>query len=424
MSRSLLKLLPLLLAALPCAAAIIGDISVGDKQKDVQRKAKSCAALRSSEAKASQPKLDSYSLAERPAFQDWHAVFEFDKRSKELTGITFVSSKALPAKDYEGLVKSFYFYTALELSRHYGAEDALNTPAYGKAAALKTGLTHPLFTFRGGNRVLSTGLQRDKKGDIRVCFSLTQANDTAMGSTVNFVSNGKPEEWNNVPSLDSFEEGKAFLIENGVIKGGTPTPPPADETEDDADDDSTEAGSSPAPDSGNRPPATGLKTAPTTLPQDEQDALNALFLIEQKRNKEGMEKLVAAAKAGNGMALYELGLCHEQGRHGMAQNPELAEKTYRKAASEGYALAMVKFGGEFTTALATLGLTAEQGQTLLNRTLEGAKAGLPSARFNIAVMLRYGYGVRKDVAKAVETMQQLAREGIPGAAELATEWAK
>ncbi len=457
MTRPLLSLLPALLAALPCAAAIIGNISAGDKQKDVQSKAKACAELVSSDAKATLPKIDSFSLAARPASQEWRAVFNFDKRSKELQSITFISRKALPAKDYEGLVKAFYFYTALELSKHFAAEECLNTPAYGKAAALKTGVTHPLFVFRGGQLILSTGLQRDKKGDIHVCFSLTQATDTALGSTVMFTSDGKPEEWANVPTLDSYPEGKAFLVENGIIKEATPSPAEdegdedeePDEDEDLAEDEETDEDEepaedeeeaedgedaetvTPAPTKPSEPvvkpkpaPATGLKTAPTTLPQEEQDALNALFLIELRRNKEGMEKLVAAAKAGNGFALYELGLCHEQGRYGMAQNPELAEKTYRQAAFAGYALAMVKFGSEYSSAITVLGLPEAQGQKILNKTLEGAKAGMPTARYNLAIMLRYGYGIRKDVAKAVETMQQLAKEGIPGAAELAEEWAQ
>ncbi len=442
MKRPLLTLLPALLAALPAAAAIIGNISAGDKQKDVQKKAKECAELVTSDAKASLPKLDSFSLAARPACQEWRAVFEFDKRSKELQRITFISRKGVPAKDYEGLVKSFYFYTAMELSKHFGAEEPLNTPAFGKADALKPGVTHPLFVFRGGQLVLSTGLQRDKKDEVHVCFSLAQATDTALGSTVMFTSDGKPEEWANVPALDSFPAGKAFLIEHGVIKEDTPAPAGEEdetetepETDEEPVDEPAEGGDSadeddatPAPDTtptqADEPAPAPLKEAPATLPQDEQDAINALLLISQHRNKEGMEKMVAAAKAGNGLALYELGLCHEQGRHGMAQNPELAEKTYRQAAFAGYALAMVKFGGEFSSAIRIRGLPEAQGQKIRNKTLEGAKAGLPTARFNLAVMMRYGYGVRKDVAKAIETMQQLAKEGIPGAAGMAAEWAQ
>ncbi len=448
MNRSLLTILPGLFAALPAAAAIIGGINPGDKQKDVQQKARQCAELVTSDTKASLPKIDSFSLAAHPAFQEWRATFNFDKRSKELTGISFTSAKALPAKDYEGYVKSFYLYSALELSRHFHAEESLNLPALGKVADLKAGVMRPLLAFQGGQVILTTGLQKDKKGDVHVCFSLAQATNTALGGTVMFTSDGKPGEWDNVPSLDTYPDGKAFLVENGVIKEGGTTPTPADGEEEPADDGDGEpaddgddepagdgggdaADDEPAPtpakpDSTPKPtPApTGLKTAPTSLPQVEQDALNALFLIEVERNKEGMEKLVAAAKAGNGFALYELGLCHEQGRHGMATNPELAEKTFSKAAFAGYALAMVKFGGEYASALEVLGIPEADGKKMLDKTLTDAKAGLPTARFNLAVMLRYGYGIRKDVPKAIETMQQLAKEGIPGAAKLAEEWAQ
>ncbi len=420
-------LLPILLT-LPCAAGLIGDIAPGDKEKDVLRKAAQTPVLAPTDAKAAKHKLvGTYRLADEIASQQWQAVFEFDRRSKELASLVFIGDQSYPADQYDSTLKSFYLYTAEKVASHFGlGSQALNTPDYGSAKLLKADEMRPLHAFQGGGSLLTMGVRRDKKGAFHVCFSVKPVVQTALGSTAAENTSGNIQDWTDVPKFETLDAGKSFLASRGV-KVEEPAPTPATDKGALAAQVGETSGA-PLGDT-SRPVvqttvATGpaVKVASTQLPQVEQDMLNALILMDAHRNKDAMEKLVAAGKAGNPRAFYELACCYAQGLYGVEANAEKAEKAFRQAALGGYALAMVRYGAEFSSALAALKLDAAAGEELLSQIREGARVGTPSVRFNLGVMLRYGYGVRKDVATALSIMERLAFEGDPAAAKLAEEW--
>ena len=95
----------------------------------------------------------------------------------------------------------------------------------------------------------------------------------------------------------------------------------------------------------------------------------------------------------------------------MEQDTEKAEKVFLQAAQLGYPLAMVRFSTEFPTAVDYIELTEEDGQKLITDLIAAAEAGSSTARFSLAVMYRYGYGVRKDSAKAKALFEELAKQG-------------
>ncbi len=436
MKRPAPYLLAALLLCLPATAGMIGGFAPGDKAKDVRKKIMKSAELEPLDGKSSAKPEENCRLKETIAGQVWVAEFEFDKRSKGLTQVIFIGSHEIKPAQAETLLKSFYVYTSNQLCEHYGLGDPMNTPGFGKPATLKARTMHPLHAYQGKEGVYTIGLWKDKKGDFRICFTLQPVSNTAMGSSVSTNSTGTDAEWQNIPLFETTPEGKAFLLKSGLAGALTGEAEVADDEVDMPDEgeenihehsaDEDEGGVADEPavepaDEGNAEPQPA-KVAGKNLPQAEQDVLNALLRIEEGKNKEGMDLLIAAGKEGNGRALYELASSLHEGKYGVTANPERAMNAFRKAAEAGFALAMVHFGAERPAALKELGISEEEGQKLLDATLEGAKGGSPSARFNLAVMLRYGYGIRKDVPKAVEIMQQLEKEGDPTAAKYAKDW--
>lgn len=72
----------------------------------------------------------------------------------------------------------------------------------------------------------------------------------------------------------------------------------------------------------------------------------ALILREQGGHKDiavVVKLLDGAAKAGNGRAIYELGLCYDKGS-GVVRSPEKASVLYKRAAKKGVAQAQVNYG--------------------------------------------------------------------------------
>ncbi len=423
-------ILPACVLCMPAAAAgMPAGIAIGDKSKEVLDKVRNNAHFKIIN-ESSKTKLEgNYRLTEKIAGQTWRAEFIFDKRSKLLTHLIFVSNKAMPATQYDKLLKSFYVFTSNGIIEHFHLEAPINTPAYGTAAQLKKQEMFPMHAYPGDGVLVTMGFWKDKDGGIRPCFSMQPVNNTAMGNTHTPNTAGKEAEWTDIPTFETTEEGKQFLTEAGLLtapaKEGTSGDEPGDEEEAFADD-GKDAEPTPAP---AEEPAPAPKPAPekvsaasTDLPQVEQDVLNALIRLADGRNKEGIDLLVAAGKAGNARALYELGCCYADGSHGLDANAERADAAFRKAAAAGYALALAHYGAEFPEALSALKLSAADGEKMLKDTAAGATDASPSTRFNYAIMLRYGYGVRKDAAKALEMMQQLSQEGDPAAAKLAEQW--
>ncbi len=416
MFRPILSLLPALALCLPALAGMPAGLSLGENEKDVLQKVAASDDFTPLSDKAKRKLEGNYSLSARVAGQQWLAHFGFDRRSKMLTQLLFVSDKAMQPNQYDKLLKSFYIFTAGHLQAHYQLKEALNLPEFGHAGSLKVEEMFPLHAFPGEGITLTTGLWKSKSGGIHLCFTVQPSSNSALGQTYTSNTTGKRADWENVPAFASTDEGKAFLEETGLAPA--PTPIAREESiEEEPLPEEEEEEESPAPES-------GPTMASKDLPQVEQDILNALiYLQDGNKQKEGLALLVTAAQADNARALYELGRGYTEGKYGLMPDKKNADNAFRKAAMGGFALAMVHFGAEFPVALAELGFRAMDGTNMVKAAKEAGELSL-TQRFNYAVMLRHGYGVRKDVDQAVEIMQQLAEAGDPEAKKLAEEWAQ
>ncbi len=419
MFRPLLPLLPALTLCLPAFAAMPAGLSLGEKEKDVLQKVFASEDFTPLNDRAKRKLEGNYSLHGKVGGQQWLAHFIFDRRSKQLTQLLFIGETAMQPNQYNRLLKSFYVFTTDYLRAHFQLQDPLNTPEFGQAGSLKTETMFPLHAYPGEGIMLTTGLWKDKNGGIHICFTVQPSSNSAMGQTYTSNTSGKPADWMDIPAFASTDEGKDFLKATGLAGAPSPLPPAPEEEEPEEEEDSLLAEEESHDDT-----PSPLATASEDLPLVEQDVLNALIIFDRGTNiKDGLAKLINAAQAGNARALYELGCGYDQGRHGLSLNKENAEAAFRKSAMGGFALALVRYGAEFPVALGELGFKAIDGNNMV-KTAEAAGASSPSQRFNYAIMLRYGYGVRKDVAKACELMRQLATEGDPIAAKLADEWAE
>ncbi len=409
MTRSFLTLLPLLALCLPVSAEMIAGLSLGEKKKAVLRKVADSPAFTPMSSNAKFSLENTYRLTKRLAGQRWQANFIFNSRTRELNELVFLNDKPMRPEQFHKLLKPFYVFTNTHIREHFKLDDPINIPDFGQPGMLEEGKMYPLHAYPGKGFLLTTGLWKDKtkdgmEGGIRLCFSMIPSSDSALGSTDAENTSGNQADWDNIPAFEASAAGKAFLLETGLA------------TEEDFAEKEKDV---PAP-----VRKKAMAKASSKLPQAEQDMLNALLLLNAGETKEGVKKLTAAAKAGNPRALYELGCCYADGLHGVKADPRRAEDSFRKAAQAGYALALVRYGAEFSTALKELGLTEADGKNMINA-LYGAVGGpCPSYRFNYATMLRYGYGVRKDTAQALKLMEQLIREGDPTATALAEEWAE
>ncbi len=414
MFRPFPLLLPALAFCLPALAGMPAGLTLGETEKDVLKKVAASEDFSPLNDRAKRKLEGNYNLNANIAGQKWHAHFIFDRRSKMLTQLLFVGDKAMQPNQYNKLLKSFYVFTSGHLRQHFKLEEALNTPEFGHASSLKVEEMFPLHAFPSEDIMLTTGLWKAKDGGIHLCFTLQPASNSALGMTNTANTSGKPADWVDVPAFGSTDEGRAFLEQHGLaaVKIEEET-----SEEDDSDALAVEEDIDPTP----AEPA--LKKASEDLPQVEQDILNALILLHNNKQKEGLALLITAAQANNARALYELGYGYTHGKYGLMPNRGNADNAFRKSAMAGFALAMVRYGGEFPVALSELGFRAMDGNNMI-KTAESSGAMSPSQRFNHAIMLRYGYGVRKDVAKALEIMQDLANAGDPVAAQLVEEWSQ
>jgi len=154
--------------------------------------------------------------------------------------------------------------------------------------------------------------------------------------------------------------------------------------------------------------------------------------VEQDNTQALAWFMMADTKGGLAEAQYRLGVICETGDLGVSQSYQVAEKWYRHAAEQGYALAQFKLGGlydfgrgvpqDFEEAVRWYRLAAEQGLAFAQSNLgsmyeEGrgvphdlqeavkwhrlaAEQGRPTAQFMLAVKYRYGSGVTQDFVQA------------------------
>ena len=467
-------LIALSLSALPAAANLLGDIKADEDKRSVAKAAKSCADLRPGDKKGD------YLLAEDLAGQKWELSFNYSKK-RRLESLLFEGDQSFPQEGYEDLVKAFYLYCEEAISKHFGVAGAtpLNTPAWDLGRGVKSGEFAPMHAYAVRNEVMLTiGVVRRKDRSYAVAFRLSPYAQTAMGSTGADNTHGRAEEWQRIPLLDSYPAGKQFLADRGLL----PKPPVVDETGTSSEGseigDSTpdtsladNGGSESQPDAdgaGDREPGPdgggavaqsgtdadgnvgaggqgaspaavaqggagsagsgGVDAAGAAVPSIPEDAdlspeehrlLSSLnYLKAGSRLEFAAAQLRSLADAGDLRACYALALCYEQGK-GVPKDGDEAVKLLYRAAAGGYALAMVRYGEEYGKACEALRLDEAQARALADKAAADAdEIATVSLRYNYAVMLRYGYGTRKDVALARDLLRELADLGDSEAAEL------
>lgn len=467
-------LIALSLSALPAAANLLGDIKADEDKRSVAKAAKSCADLRPGDKKGD------YLLAEDLAGQKWELSFNYSKK-RRLESLLFEGDQSFPQEGYEDLVKAFYLYCEEAICKHFGVAGAtpLNTPAWDLGRGVKSGEFAPMHAYAVRNEVMLTiGVVRRKDRSYAVAFRLSPYAQTAMGSTGADNTHGRAEEWQRIPLLDSYPAGKQFLADRGLL----PKPPVVDETGTSSEGseigDSTpdtsladNGGSESQPDAdgaGDREPGPdgggavaqsgtdadgnvgaggqgaspaavaqggagsagsgGVDAAGAAVPSIPEDAdlspeehrlLSSLnYLKAGSRLEFAAAQLRSLADAGDLRACYALALCYEQGK-GVPKDGDEAVKLLYRAAAGGYALAMVRYGEEYGKACEALRLDEAQARALADKAAADAdEIATVSLRYNYAVMLRYGYGTRKDVALARDLLRELADLGDSEAAEL------
>lgn len=467
-------LIALSLSALPAAANLLGDIKADEDKRSVAKAAKSCADLRPGDKKGD------YLLAEDLAGQKWELSFNYSKK-RRLESLLFEGDQSFPQEGYEDLVKAFYLYCEEAISKHFGVAGAtpLNTPAWDLGRGVKSGEFAPMHAYAVRNEVMLTiGVVRRKDRSYAVAFRLSPYAQTAMGSTGADNTHGRAEEWQRIPLLDSYPAGKQFLADRGLLpkppvvdetgtssEGGeigetTPDSALADNGGSESQPDADGAGDrEPGPDGGGAvaqsgtdadgnvgaggqgasPAAVaqggagsagsgGVDAAGAAVPSIPEDAdlspeehrlLSSLnYLKAGSRLEFAAAQLRSLADAGDLRACYALALCYEQGK-GVPKDGDEAVKLLYRAAAGGYALAMVRYGEEYGKACEALRLDEAQARALVDKAAADAdEIATVSLRYNYAVMLRYGYGTRKDVALARELLRELADLGDSEAAEL------
>lgn len=467
-------LIALSLSALPAAANLLGDIKADEDKRSVAKAAKSCADLRPGDKKGD------YLLAEDLAGQKWELSFNYSKK-RRLESLLFEGDQSFPQEGYEDLVKAFYLYCEEAICKHFGVAGAtpLNTPAWDLGRGVKSGEFAPMHAYAVRNEVMLTiGVVRRKDRSYAVAFRLSPYAQTAMGSTGADNTHGRAEEWQRIPLLDSYPAGKQFLADRGLLpkppvvddtgtssEGGeigdsTPDTSLADNGGSESQPDADGAGDrEPGPDGGGAvaqsgtdadgnvgaggqgasPAAVaqggagsagsgGVDAAGAAVPSIPEDAdlspeehrlLSSLnYLKAGSRLEFAAAQLRSLADAGDLRACYTLALCYEQGQ-GVPKDGSEAVRLLYRAAAGGYALAMVRYGEEYGKACEALRLTEAQARALADKAaVDADEIATVSLRYNYAVMLRYGYGTRKDVALARELLRELADLGDSEAAEL------
>lgn len=459
-------LIALTLGSLPAVANLLGDIKADEDKRSVTKAAKSCSDLREQKG--------DYLLAAELAGQEWKLHFNYNKK-RRLESLLFEGDQSFPQDEYDTLVKSFYLFCEQAVSKHFGVDGdtPLNTPAWDAGRDVKPGDFAPMHAYAvRGEVMLTIGVLRRKDRSYAVAFRLSPYSQTAMGSTGADNNHGRAEEWQRIPLLDSYPAGKKFLADRGLL----PEPPPGsgaetpseggdagDATSDTAlaDNDGGEPGpgtSEPSPDGsetgepqrpgdgavaqsgagGSSSSAASGNTGSGALPgggeagpaipaipedadlsPDEYQLLSSLNCLKVGTGLDlAVARLRSLSDAGDLRACYALALCYEQGKGVPADKAEAVRLLYRAAAG-GYALAMVRYGEEYNKACEALRLDETQAKALADKAAADAdEIATVSLRYNYAVMLRYGYGTRKDVELARALLRELADLGDSEAAEL------
>lgn len=458
-----LSLLLCCLSLSPLMAAPFDGIDWDKSRNDILRQLpKSSDFELNSAAKSATDKLTgACTLNEEIAYQKWTMNFHFNKKGTALENIVLIGAEGFDSELWDNQVlKSYYLFVTNALKDKYGLGDrSVNTPHYDPLSkVIQSGEFYPMHSYKTDGLIVTVGMHYNKKTkQIHAAFMLEKgAADSALGESGSSNPNvlGDPSEWANITNWESQKDAEEFLTRVGLIKP-KPAPAPVADGGDGGDggatiiftigDDNTSADDTPAhdeevtiadgegfggdttPSDADTTPDTTPAAAPmaealamidTSLPADEQALLKAFIAIDaDQANDETVQTLNNAARKGNARALYQLALSTDTGK-GLTQDSAKAEKLYLAAAQAGYALALVRFDGEHEAALASIGFGPEEAQGIIATIQEEAQGSSVSARLNLAVMYRYGFGVRKDVSKARAMLEQLKSQGDIDAAKL------
>ncbi len=417
-------LLSSILCLTPLWASVVGDIEFSDSLSDVKKKLNDIPSLVPIAGAAGASKLQrSHKTTERLAYQDWTVSFNFDTRGKELLSVYYEGSEPFTLDQFQGPLKSYYLYVVDAVKSKYFLEDrSLNTPNFTPNEEVYTGKIYPVHSYASGDREITITLRYDKKADsIYVGYMITpaQVEDmemTAMGSTRGSYTNDGADAaiWRDIPKWEGMKEAEEFLIRNGLKEAPKPVDIAAGEGTD------TGKPAEPAKPEVLVDPALGeLSALDKNLSESDASLLKGTVHRKHSQGKQAFNAFIAAASANNGdaRAFFNLAECYESGI-GTEQDIDKSANAYLMAAQLGYAPALVRYGYEFKTALNELGYSEDEGKEILDLLHTEAAAGRVWARYNLALMYRYGYGLRKDVEKGRSLMSQLAKQGDPAAIKL------
>lgn len=402
-------------------AAIFGDMKFGDSNQSISRALKNCVEIEAAENPILKKDrfLEVGTLSDPIAHQQWIVNFFFNQSGKKLERVLMIADEGMDIEQFDGAVKSFYLYTLTGIKSRYDlSETAINTPVYEQSDEFKKGEFLPLHAYSKDDTLVTLGLILDvKQKKIFIACELSPKEEgTALGGGKIRNSGGDAEFWQDIPLWDDIPEAIGFLVRKGLREAPPEPTKPEEDTEGKEATEGSE-GDATLPEEAEDDP---LSVVDTSLSEMEQNLLRAHILLDIEKNEDAIPAIMAAAKASDPRALYTLARCYNEGL-GVEKSEQKALKAYERSAQLGYALAMVRFGSEYTSALADLGLSVEEGKSLRDNSYEAASAGSVSARFNMAIMLRYGFGLRKDQAAARALLEQLSLQGDVEAQDLLSD---
>lgn len=370
MNRTI-TLLALFYCATLAQAAGFHSLQFGLPEKTIENRLANEPALMPG-PDAAAPALDGkYVMRRKLANQTFAAHFTF--KDGKLETIKFLGDRGIPAERFADL-KAYYITVSNAIEKEYNAV-AINTPPWKKAAAIPPGKMQYLHAHQAEGFLIIAGIEHMASDGLFHLFFVMQPGSTALG-VANIETGGRASDWD-----DSAEVGNL------------------DEDEHDYD------GS-----------LTGARDV-----GEYDETLEALILKAasdlKTSTRDGWSVLVKSAdKDKSGRAYWLLGQCYEKGI-GVKKNAAKAREMYEKAARAGLAMGLVEFGYDFPTALKALNMTVAEGRKLVETSRNNAEAGAPSALYNLGVMYRYGFGVRKNVERAKMLFRKAADAQDPIAAQ-------
>ncbi len=421
-----LSLLLTLLSISPVLAGPLDGIEWDKSAKDVLTKMpKSADFTLSPTAKTTGEKMvGGCTLNDEIAYQQWKITFLFDKKATHLEKLLFIGSESFDAELWDsGVLKSYYLFITNRLKERYNLGDkSINTPKYEPLSkVMQSANFYPIHSYKADGLVVTIGAHYDKSSNtIQAAFTLQKGiGESALGDSAvdNPNISGEAEEWLDITNWESQPAAEEFLTRVGVIQPKAKTKSDTPTTDNTITLTIKTGDSTPAPTPEEPSVEEPAPSAPSSdiavdssLPPDDQIILKAVAYADSTPSTDIIKSLSNVAKAGNARAIYQIATYTETG-NGLTQDKAKADKFYLAAAQLGYALALVRIDGEFSAALASIGFSTKEADAIIAKTQEEAKGTSVSARFNLAVMYRYGYGVRKDLEKARTLLESLKAQG-------------